>query len=228
MMLALVAAVALTLSQALPSSSDHAAASGTPAEIRFSFEHAQLDPATYTLIIHEDGNGHYQSTPGPVSGAASDGIASAPLSRDIVIRDPLLESFFRDARLHHFFATECEAPDSHVAFTGKKTLAYSGSDGHGECSFNWSRDQQLNQLGDDLMAVAHTVHVGSRLAIEHAHSRLSLDSELEELQDAVKDHRALEIENIAPELQSIAADPAVMNRARNRARALLNSGASKH
>ena len=115
-----------------------------------------------------------------------------------------------------------------MAFTGKKTLAYSGPDGHGECTFNWSRDQQLNQLADSMMAVAFTIHEGSRLAIEHVHSRLALDAELEHLENAAKDHRALEIENIAPELQSIAADPAVMNRARNRARALLNGDASKH
>jgi hypothetical protein len=227
-MLAFAATIALALSQAASSPSEDAQpAAGSP-QIRFSFEHAQLDPATYTLVVKEDGSGHYESTPGPVSGAGTDGIASAPLQRDIVIRDPLLESIFRSARSHHYFATECEAPDSHVAFTGKKTLAYSGPDGRGECTFNWSRDQQLNQLADSLMAVAFTIHEGSRLAIEHVHSRLSLDAELEQLEDAVKDHRALEIENIAPELQSIAADSAVMNRARNRARALLNGGASKH
>ncbi|HTY85645.1 MAG TPA: hypothetical protein VMB19_15600, partial [Silvibacterium sp.] len=66
-----------------------------------------------------------------------------------------------------------------------------------------------------------------RLAIEHLHSRLALDSELENLQAAVKDHRALEIENIAPVLQSIADDEAVMNRARNRARSLLSTEAAK-
>ena len=228
MMLALAAALVLSQSQAGPSSSGNVPPASGSAEIRFSFDHPQLDPAAYTIVIHEDGNGHYQSTPGPVSASASDGIGSAPLQRDIVVRDPLLESFFMAARAHHFFAVECETPDSHVAFSGKKTVAYSGPDGRGECTFNWSRDQQLNQLADNLMAVAYTVHIGSRLAIEHAHSRLGLDSELEELQEAVKDHRALEIENIAPELQSIAADPAVMNRARNRARALLNGGASKH
>jgi hypothetical protein len=227
-MLAFAAILAIALFQAAPSSSGNLRPAAASPEIRFSFEHAQLDPATYSLVVKEDGSGHYESTPGPVSGPATDGIASAPHQRDIVIRDPLLESLFKTARSHHFFATECEAPDSHVAFTGKKTLAYSGPDGRGECTFNWSRDQQLNQLADSLMAVAFTIHEGSRLAIEHVHSRLSLDSELEQLQDAAKDHRALEIENIAPELQSIAADPAVMNRARNRARALLNGDASKH
>lgn len=224
MIYAFTAAVALALSQAAP---PPAATQASP-EIRFFFEHAQLDPARYALVIHEDGSGHYQSTPGPVSTSGSDGFASAPLQRDIVVRDPLLASLFRAARAHRFFAIECDAPDSHVAFTGKKTLAYTGSDGHGECTFNWSRDQQLNQLADELMAIAYTLYEGNRLAIMHLHSRLGLDAELENLQSAVKDHRALEIENIAPELQSIAADPAVMNRARNRARALLNGSASNH
>jgi hypothetical protein len=225
-MLAAAAVFALALSQAAPLSSGIAPAH--PAEIRFSFEHPQLDPASYTLVIREDGTGHYKSTPGPVSTSSADAVASAPLDRDITVRDPLLSSLFRTARANHFFAMECEAPDNHVAFSGKKTVAYTGSDGHGECTFNWSHDQQLNQLGNDLMAIAYTIYIGGRLAIEHVHSRLSLDSELENLQDAVKDHRALEIENIAPELQFIAADPAVMNRARNRARALLNGSASKH
>jgi hypothetical protein len=224
----LAALLALMLVQAVSPSSGSGDGGGSRSQISFVFDHAQLDPAAYTLVIREDGSGHYQSTPGPASGSGSDGIVSTPIDREIVIRDPLLESFFRTARSHHFFAMECEAPEQHIAFTGKKTVAYTGSDGHGECTYNWSRDQQLNELANDFMAVAYTIYIGNRLANEHVHSRLSLDSELEELQDAVKNRRALEIENIATELQSIAGDPAVMNRARNRARALLSGDASKH
>ena len=196
-------------------------------EIRFSFEHPQLDPSAYTLVVHEDGSGHYRSTPGPNSGAGLDGYGSAPAERDIIIRDPLLVTLFQTARSHRFFAMECEATDTHIAFTGKKTVAYAGSDGSGQCTYNWSRDKELNQLADNLMAVAYTLYEGSRLALEHTHSRLSLDSELQNLQDAVKDRRALEIENIAPVLEAIVSDPAVMNRARNRARSLLNGETSK-
>ena len=199
---------------------------GSP-EIRFSFEHAQLDPAAYTLVIHEDGSGHYRSTPGPSSGPGIDGYGSAPVERDITVHDPLLATLFQTARSHRFFAMDCEATDTRVAFTGKKTVAYAGSDGSGQCSYNYSHDKELNQLADDLMAVAFTLYEGNRLAIEHTHSRLSLDSELASLQDAVKDHRALEIENIAPTLEGIASDTAVMNRARNRARALLGVETSK-
>jgi len=221
MMLAALAAFALALAQTAPPSPPQSA------QITFSFEHPQLDPANYTLLIRQDGSGHYQSTPGPGPNS-TDGIAGAPLARDIEIRDPLLSAFFQTARSHSFFAIACEAPNSHVAFTGKKTLSYSGPEGHCECTYNWSRDQQLNQLADDLMAIAYTIDEGRRLATEHVHSRLSLDAELEALQEAVKDRRALELENISPELEAIANDDAVMNRARNRARALLNGSASKH
>ena len=220
---------AILIALALPgaaSSLPESASLGSP-EIRFSFEHPQLDPSAYTLVIHEDGSGHYRSSPGPSSGPGSDGFASSAAEQDITVREPLLAVLFQTARSHRFFAMDCEAPDTRIAFTGKKTVAYAGSDGNGQCSYNWSRDKELNQLAENLMAIAFTVHEGNRLAIEHTHSRLTLDSELEILQEAVKDHRALEIENIAPVLDAIASDSAVMNRARNRARALLNGESSK-
>jgi hypothetical protein len=221
----LAAVLALALSQAAASTTAQAVAS--PAEIRFTFDHPQLDPTHYTLVIREDGSGHYQSTPGVHTGFYTDSIAPGAVDRDIHIHDPLLSTLFQSARSHQFFAIECEAPANHVAFTGKKTVSYSGPDGHGECTFNWSHDDQLNQLANDLMAIAYTLEEGRRLALLHLHSRLGLDAELENLQDSAKDHRALAPENIAPELQSIADDTAVMNRARNRARALLNGSASK-
>ena len=196
-------------------------------QIQFSFEHPQLDPSAYTLVVREDGSGHYRSTPGPNSGPGLDGYGSAPSERDITVRDPLLALLFQTARSHRYFAMECEATDTRIAFTGKKTVAYTGTDGSGQCSYNWSHDKELNQLAEDLMAVAFTLYEGNRLALEHTHSRLSLDSELQNLQDATKDHRALEIENISPVLEAIASDPAVINRARNRARALLSAETSK-
>ena len=209
------------LSQAAPATTPAPAA----AQITFSFENAQLDPSSYTLTFREDGTGHYRSKPGP---ANSESVGPAPVDRDIKLTDPLLAGFFRVSRSHEFFAIACQAPNSHIAFTGKKTVSYTGPDGHGECTYNWSRDAQLNQLANDLGAVACTLEEGRRLAIQHQHSRLSLDAELEALQDAVKDRRALELGNIAAELQSIADDETVMNRARTRARALLNGNASSH
>ena len=234
MIFAATAALALALFQtSAPPPDTSQPAPGAQAQLLFNFEHSQLNPPAYVLVIREDGSGHYQSNPGTgqqpntTGNDISTSVGPASAGRDIQIHDPLLRVFFQTARSHHFFAIACEAPGNHIAFTGKKTVSYTGSDGHGECTYNWSNDQQLNQLANDLMAIAYTIEEGRRLSAEHLHDRLALDAELQALQESVKEHRALEIENITPELQAIADDEAVMNRARSRARSLLNGSPPK-
>jgi len=187
------------------------------AHIQFTVENPQLEPARYSLEIYENGAGRYTAT----YTAANGDSAALPVDRAIRVHDPLLSHLFETARAHHFFAEECQAPHSHVAFTGKKTLAYTGPDGAGICIFNYARDNAINQAANNLMSVAYTLAVGAQLQREHRYDRLSLDAELGALQDMVRDGQALEVENIAPELESIANDDDVMNRARERARALL-------
>jgi len=193
------------------------------AHVRFTVENPQLEPVFYSMDVFESGMGRYMAH---YTMSQEGDTPFQPVDRPIRIHDPLLSRMFDAARTHHFFAIECEAPHSHVAFTGKKTFAYTGSDGKGSCTFNYSRDQSLNQLAADLMSVAFTLEEGARLTSEHLHDRLSLDGELEALQSAAQEHRALELGNIAPELESIANDDAVMNRARMRARELLLEPAS--
>jgi hypothetical protein len=185
------------------------------AGIRFTFENPQLEPSAYSLEIFEDGSGSYTTS----VGVGSD---SQPEVRAIQIHDPLRSKLFEAARADHFFAIACEAPHDKVAFTGKKTLAYTGPDGTGSCTFNYSREQSVNQIASDLIGVAYTLEEGERLKSEHLHDRLSLDSELESLETAAQEHRALELGNIAPELESIANDDAVLERARRRARTLVS------
>jgi hypothetical protein len=193
----------------------------TPAHIRFIFENPKLQPASYVLDIHEDGTGHFRSEPGGAAVASADGVAPQPQELDIHIDEPLRSFLFKTARSHNFFGVACESTKAKVAFTGKKALQYVGPDGDGSCTFNWSHDQQLMKLADDLIAVAYTLEEGQRLAVEHEHDRLSLDAELQELQNAAKEGRAQQIQNIAPQLQAIADDQKVLARARSRARQLL-------
>lgn len=205
-----------------------AAAAQQPAtaHIRFIFENPQLQPANYVLDINEDGTGHFQSKPGSATFTDSESIAPQPVAAGIKIDEPLLGTLFKTARSHNYFNVACESTKSKVAFTGKKALQYTGPDGNGSCTFNWSHDQQLMKIADDLIAVAFTLEEGRRLTVEHEHNRLGLDEELQQLQDAVKSGRAQQIQNIAPQLQAIAADESVLSRARQRARQLLE-GESK-
>jgi hypothetical protein len=213
------AAVVLVLCLAGAASAQTPTGPASRAHIRFTVENPQLEPAIYSLEIFEDGTGSYTvSAPGQS--------VSVSAGREVRVHDPLLSRVFKTARGHHFFAMNCESPQSNIALTGKKTLAYAGPDGEGSCTFNYSKEPAINQATAELMNVAYTLSEGTRLEAEHVHDRLSLDGELEALQDAAREHRALGLENIAPELQSIAEDDAVMERARTRARALLSEAAS--
>jgi len=192
------------------------------ARIVYTFSHPQLQPAQYTLSVDETGKGRFTSTPGNQPADASDGVFPAPIDREIRLDEPMLAELFRYARAHSYFGSSCERTQGKLAFTGNKTLSYTGTDGHGSCSFIWAADPALQNLSDQLEAVAFTLEVGRRLDVEVRHDRLSLDAELQSLQDAVQSRRASGLPNIAPQLQTIAEDQDVMERARRRALALLS------
>ncbi|MBT9330168.1 hypothetical protein [Paracidobacterium acidisoli] len=205
-----------------------ASAQNPPAQITYTFENQRLQPSSYTLVLHEDGSGRFDSLPGPASVDASDEqVAPARLDRDIHISDSLRTELFQYARAHHFFAGKCDRGQKKLAFTGKRTLTYAGPDGHGTCDFDWASDATLQRLSDQLVSVAYTLEIGRRLDVELKHNRLSLDAELENLQSTAKDQRAAGLDNIAPVLEAIAGDDAVMQRARYRARTLLNAAAGE-
>ncbi|MGA7521480.1 MAG: hypothetical protein WBW84_03305 [Acidobacteriaceae bacterium] len=195
-------------------------AAQSPARIVYTFEHPQLQPSRYTITIEQNGTAHFVSQPGLPQ--RDDDVFPAPIDRSIRIDDGLRDGLFQYARTHSFFATNCDRRQGNLAFTGHRTLTYTGPDGHGSCAFIWAADPVLQRLSDQLGAVALTLEFGRRLNVEVLHDRLGLDAELELLQDAVKDRRASDLPNIAEQLQTIATDQQVMNRARKRALALLS------
>lgn len=192
-----------------------------PPQIRFTYENPKLQPAKYVLIIGEDGNGHFQSELGSAAPADSTGTAAGPQDRPIHISKALRDEVFATARKNKLFAIPCDSHQKNLAFQGTKTLEYSGPDGSGSCQYNWSKNTQINKLTDELQAVAATLDEGSKLQREYEHGRLSLDMELEFLTQMAQQERAKEIENIAPILERLSHDEAVLQRVQRRAQALL-------
>jgi hypothetical protein len=193
-----------------------------PPRIIYTFSHPQLQPANYTITVDETGDGRFVSQPGNAPVDRNEDVYPAPMDRKIHLDDSLRDELFSYARTHGYFAGPCERTGK-LAFTGNKTLSYSGADGHGSCAFIWAADPALQRLSDQMEAVAVTLEIGRRLDVEIRHDRLGLDAELQTLQDAVKNQRASGLPNIAPELRTIAADQQVMDRARKRALTLLSS-----
>jgi hypothetical protein len=133
---------------------------------------------------------------------------------------------FATARKNKFFAKACDDGGKNIAFQGTKTLEYQGPDGQGTCIYNWSKNSQIGKLTDQFEAIAATLDEGSKLQRQYEHGRLSLDSEMEILDQMVHEGRAIEIENIAPLLQTLTGDEAVLQRVQRRARTLLEAAPS--
>ena len=193
------------------------------AQIRFVYENPKLQPSKYVLTVGEDGNGHFRSENGGPAPTEGESMPAEAQDRPIHISKALREAMFATARKSKLFAIACDDGAKNIAFQGTKTLQYDGPEGKGSCTYNWSKFPQIDKLTDQFEAMAATLDEGSKLLRQYEHGRLSLDSELETLDQMVRDERAIEVENIAPILQKIAGDDAVLQRVQRRARALLQA-----
>jgi hypothetical protein len=191
---------------------------------QIDFSHPGLSPSQWTLTLRPDGSGHFRSVRGNAAGDGSRSgmqeIEAPDLDRDIQVSTEFAGRVFQTAHHLQLSGAECE---SHlkVAFQGRKQLRLTGPDGEWSCAYNYAKDKQIQSLGESLVAVAGTIVEGGRLELLLQHDRLGLDKETEYLVEAVGDGRAQQIGAIREILERVADDPAVMERVRKRARALL-------
>jgi hypothetical protein len=189
-----------------------------------SFSNPGLVPAQWTLEFHPDGTGHFRTVRGSAP-AAGEGMEARDVDKDIRLSGQFAEHVFQIAEKKKLFKNGC---DSHlkVAFQGTKKLTYTGPAGQGSCEFNYSKDPEIQALGDSLISVATTLIEGARLQTLLLHDRLGLDRETEALVESAADGRAQQIGSIRDILERLAEDPAVLERVKRRARMLLTKADS--
>jgi hypothetical protein len=184
------------------------------------FSNPGLASPHWTLILHPDGSGHFRSQRSSAPVEPKREMDTPSVDRDIRLSPEFAQRVFRTAQQHKWSGGECE---SHlkVAFQGWKKISYSGPEGHGVCEFNYSKDKDIQTLGDSLVAVAGTIQEGVRLEMLLSHDRLGLDREMEYLIEAAGDGRVQQVCVIQGILERLAEDEGVMERVRKRARMLL-------
>lgn len=188
--------------------------------IQVDFSNPALSPSQWTLVIGPDGSGHFRSQMGrPPDGQQQ--IDTPAVDRDVKVSPEYAARLFSAATHHNWFHEGCE---SHlkVAFQGWKTFTYTGPEGQGNCTFNYSKDKDMQSLGDSVLAVAETILEGARLEILLQHDRLGLDAEMDFLAEAASDGRAQQLCAIQDILERLAQDDSVLDRVRKRARMLLS------
>ena len=190
--------------------------------IQVDFANPELSPSHWTLTLHPDGTGHFTSQMGATPDDPKE-MEVPNVNRDVQLSTDFAARVFDEAQRHKWFNEDCE---SHlkVAFQGEKTLAYRGPEGSGSCTFNFSKDKDIQSLGDSMVAVAETILEGARLELLLQHDRLGLDKEMEFLVDAAGNGQAQQICTIRGILVRLAGDDAVLERVRKRARMLLAQG----
>lgn len=184
--------------------------------LQFSLDRSGGAAAQYTILLAEDGAGVYvgKVVNGPVviEGQGGDGKAirvDRALVRKLFAAVPMVEG------------GHCETHSKGIAKTGVKTLRYTGGGRAAQCVYNYSDDDRVNDATTTFEAVAETMQYGERLAAKLRFDRLGLDAELEGLQGALHEGRALEVGNIAPVLQAISDDERVMDRVHRKVARLL-------
>lgn len=216
-------ALVLLLAVAAAPAFTQTAAPASQPEVSFQFDRPGLPVPKFTLTVREDGTGTYKGETASISGGTMRSASPGqPIDRPIHLTAATTETIFKTARSLSFFNIECASKAKNIADTGKKTLTYTGSDGHGSCLYNYSENKGIAQLTDMFQAIAFTMDEGRKLDFMHRFDRLGLYSEMDTLNHEVQEKRALELGNIRQSLTSIANDEALMERVREKAVKLLN------
>lgn len=190
------------------------------AQFQMDFTDARQTPAHWVLKLNPDGSGTFDTDGGNDIHGADQKIMAGDVHRTIQLSAALTGRIFATARAKKYFAFPCESKLK-VAFQGAKRFSYAGPEGSGSCEFNFSKDKDIEELQNSLLAVETTILCGARLEKLLQHDRLGLDEELGNLTMWAKDGSAQEMGAIRDTLTRIASDEEVMDRARRKARLLL-------
>lgn len=214
------ATVAFAVAALLPLAAFSASGPVTGPVVRVDFSNPGLSPPHWTLTIRPDGSAHFHSDRSTAPTADHPEIVVPSVDRDIRLSGEFAEHVFQVAQSRKVLDGDCE---SHlkVAFQGSKKISYSGPQGEGGCEFNYSKDRDIQALGESLVSIATTITEGAKLESLLQYDRLGLDREMEFLTEAAGDGRAQQICAIRGILEKLAADDAVLERVRKKARTLL-------
>jgi hypothetical protein len=225
---ALVACSVVALAQTTDPS---AAPSGkAPAEVSFQFDRTGLPVPRFTLSLHEDGTGTYKADQAeiPATPTSMRGQAAQHIDRSVNLTPGTVTKIFKTARALNHFNIECASKAKNIADTGKKTLTYTGADGSGSCTYNYSENKSVDTLTSSFLAIAYTMDEGRRLEFLHRYDRLGLDAEMTSLGQELEAGRAMELGTISPVLAAIVDDTALIQRVRLRAQKMLERVAAEN
>jgi hypothetical protein len=184
--------------------------------VTFAFDFPGSLPDHYVVSVSDDGRASYDSD-GKFSPESAPG---DPFHSDFTLSQATRVRVFDLAKRAHYFDGEIDSRKK-VAFTGTKILTYKDAEKNTHASYNYASAPAIQELTALFQGLSNTLEFGYRLDYYLRHQKLALDDELKKMDEMSKNGELEEVSAVAPVLQKIADDPAVIKVVRARARRLL-------
>lgn len=181
-------------------------------------------PQEVTFTLESGGTAKYLSRnplKAPEAGADPD------YTLDFTMSDPNRDKIFQFAKEANYFNGDFSYKKHAVSSTGKKTLTYADRIKHFETSYDYSESKAIQEITNIFAGISNTIEQGRKLQFLRRFDKLGLEAELKGMENAWEAHNLVELQLIAPTLENIANDPAILNIARQRAKRLLTQSGAK-
>lgn len=188
--------------------------------VKFDVFWEPATPQQYTITLQATGETKYVSH-NPTKPADENGVQGDDFETQFTLSAATRDKIFAMAEQARYFDGEFDYKKHSVANTGRKTLTYSDSNRHFATTYNWSENAAVDQLTRMFQGISNVIEHGRKIQFLRRFDKLGLEAELKALEDQSAAHFLTELQLIAPTLESIANDPAILNIARQRAKRLL-------
>jgi hypothetical protein len=193
--------------------------------ITFTLDFPKSDPSHYMISISSDGHASYTGngrfTPKSSMGVADDDKDPDAEHIEFTASPQVVTKIFALAKNAKYFQGEIDSKKRTIASTGQKTLTYKDSNKNTQATYNYSPIPAVQELTHIFQGLASTLEFGRRLNYFYHHQKLALDQEMKLMEDSAKGGDLQGISAVAPILQKIADDKAVINVVRARAMRIL-------
>jgi hypothetical protein len=184
--------------------------------VSFTCDFPGSEPDHYAISVSEDGNAAYDS-----DSKLNDSAASEPFHLDFAVSQTSRTRIFDLAKRAHYFEGELDSKKKNLASTGVKTLAYKDRQKSTRATYNYSPIPAVEDLTAFFQSLSTTLEFGHRLDYYLRYQKLALDEELKKMEEMLNSGGLVEMSAVAPVLQKIADDPAVIKVVRARAQRLM-------
>jgi hypothetical protein len=200
--------------------SSNAAEVPTSPTVRFHVSWQAATPQEYDVQVTSTGSARYLSR-NPTQPPDANGVRDEDYVLEFTMSEANRRKIFALAEQARFFDGQFDYTKHAIANTGKKTLGYADPSRHFQTTYNWSENAAIDQLTKIFGGISSTIEHGRKLKFLRRFDKLGLEAELKGMEMLAENQDLAEIQIIAPMLESIANDAAILNIARQRARRLL-------